>query len=144
MVTARAAGGPVITASSEGATGTASLSVTAATPVPVASVSVSPASSSIQVGGTVQLSATTRDANNNVLTGRVVTWSSATPSLAGVSASGLVTALVVGSVQVTATSEGKTGTSTITVTATSPPPPTGAAEPTGVTVITDRPFSAIS
>ena len=113
-------------------------------PAPVASVTVSPSSASLQVGATQQLSAVTRDANNNVLTGRVITWSSANTSIAGVSASGLVTALVVGSVQVKATSEGVTGTSTITVTTTVPPPPTGTAEPSGMTTITERPFSAIS
>ena len=42
----------------------------------VASVSVSPATPSVNVGQTVQLTATAYDANNNVLTGRAVTWSS--------------------------------------------------------------------
>ena len=143
LVTAVSAGSASITATSEGKTGSALMTVAAA-PAPVATVTVTPAAPSVQVGSTVQLSAVTRDASNNVLTGRVVTWSSANTSIAGVSASGLVTALVVGSVQVTATSEGKTGTSTITVTAAPPPPPPGTAEPSGMTTITERPFSAIS
>jgi uncharacterized protein YjdB len=143
LVTAVAAGSATITATSETKTGSALVTVAAA-PAPVATVTVSPAAPSVQAGSTVQLSAVTRDANNNVLTGRVVTWSSANTSIAGISASGLVTALVVGSVQVTATSEGKTGTSSITVTAAPPPPPPGSAEPTGMNTITERPFSAIS
>jgi uncharacterized protein YjdB len=141
LVTAVSAGSASITATSEGKTGSALMTVAGA-PAPVATVTVTPAAPSVQVGSTVQLSAVTRDANNNVLSGRVVTWSSATPSIAGVSASGLVTALVIGSVQVTATSEGKTGTSTITVTAVVQPPP-GTAEPSGMNTITERPFSAI-
>ncbi len=41
---------------------------------PVASVSVTPPYASVLVGGTVQLSATPRDATGRPLTGRVVTW----------------------------------------------------------------------
>ena len=48
--------------------------------VPVATVTVTPASSSLTVGQTGQLTATLRDAAGNVLTGRTVTWSSNQPS----------------------------------------------------------------
>jgi len=41
--------------------------------VPVASVTVAPSTASLLIGLTVQLTATTKDANQNVLTGRVVT-----------------------------------------------------------------------
>ena len=116
-------------------------------PAPVASVSIAPTSVSLQTGATSQLTATLRDASNNVLSGRVVTWSSANGSIALVSSTGLVTAVAPGTVQITATSETKTGTSTITVQAPQlppPPPPTGSSnEPTGMTLLTQRSFSAL-
>jgi hypothetical protein len=98
------------------------------------------------VGDTQQLSAVTRDASNNVLTGRVVTWTSSNQAIGTVSATGLVTAIAVGSATFTATSETKTGTSAITVTI--PTPPGGGSgwrgnEPAGMTQITDRPFNAV-
>src|SRR2546426_752230 len=88
-----------------------------ATITPVASVAVAPASASVAVSGTVQLAATMKDAVGNVLTGRVVTWTSGTPTVATVSATGLVTGVSAGPATVTAASEGKTGSSAITVNA---------------------------
>ncbi len=122
LVTAVAAGSASITASSEGQSASAAITVNAPAPIPVASISVSPATSTLQVGGTVQLSAVTRDGNNNVLTGRVISWSSSSAAVATVSASGLVTAVAAGSATITATSEGKSGTSAITVSAPAPVP----------------------
>jgi uncharacterized protein YjdB len=112
LVTGVAAGTITITATSEGKSGTATVTVTIP---PVASVAVSPSSSSLQIGGTVQLTATTKDSAGNVLTGRVVTWASSAPAVATVSASGLVTAVAAGSATLTATSEGKNGTASVTV-----------------------------
>jgi len=114
-------------------------------PAPVASVTVSPSSSSLIVGSTVQLSATTRDASNNVLTGRVITWSSANAGIASVNSTGLVSAVGGGAIQVTATSEGKTAGATITVAALPPPPPPGSSnEPAGMTLIDQRQFNSIA
>ena len=118
VVTGVAAGSATITATSEGKSGTASATVTAVL-APVASVSVSPATPSVTVGQTVQLTATAYDANNNVLTGRAVTWSSSNTGIATVSSSGVVTGVAAGSATITATSEGKSGTASVTVT---PPP----------------------
>src|SRR6266705_2719887 len=64
--TGAATGSTTIAATSEGHSGTATLTVTAVT-VPVASVTVSPASASVAVGQTVQLAATPKDANGNAL-----------------------------------------------------------------------------
>ena len=122
LVTGVAAGTATITATSEGKSGTATITVTAAAPPPVATVTVSPATASVAVGKTVQLAATTKDANGNVLTGRSITWSSGATGTATVSSSGLVTGVAVGTATITATSEGKSGTATITVTASAPPP----------------------
>ncbi len=144
LVTAVAAGATAITALSETIAGNSAITVTAVAPVPVASVSVSPAAPSIQVGSIVQLSASVRDANNNILTGRSVTWSTANAAIASVSTAGLVTAVTAGSTQITATSETKTGSAAVTVTAVPPPPPPGSFEPSGMTVLTQRPFSAMN
>src|SRR6266446_5875861 len=100
-----------ITATSEGQSGTATVTV----PVPVASVTVAPPTASVVIGQTVQLTATTKDANQNVLTGRVVTWASGNTAAATVSATGLVTGVAQGQATITATSETKSGTATVTV-----------------------------
>src|SRR5205814_7389783 len=99
LVTAVAAGPATSTATSEGQTGTAALTVTT---VPVASVVVSPATASRQVGQTVQLTATPQDVGGNALTGRVVTWSSSNTSVATVTGSGLVTGVAAGPATITA------------------------------------------
>jgi trimeric autotransporter adhesin len=103
----------IVTATVEGITGTATVNVI---PPPVATVVVDPSTVPLQVGRTQQLNATTRDANNNVLTGRNVSWSSNNTSVATVSSTGLVTAVSAGTATVTATSEGRTGTASVTVT----------------------------
>jgi len=112
LVTSVAAGSATITATSEGQSGTALISVTAA---PVASVAVTPAAVGLQPGGTVQLTATPKDANGNPLTGRGVVWTSSTGAVATVGSSGLVTAVATGAATITATSEGQSGSSSITV-----------------------------
>lgn len=119
MVKGVGTGTATITASSEGRTGTATVTVTA---VPVATVTVSPASATIASGATQQLSTTLRDAGGTVLTGRVVTWSTSSGTIAQVNTAGLVQGTGAGTATITATSEGQTGTSSITVT--SPPPGT--------------------
>src|SRR2546426_3914892 len=118
------AGTATITAISEGQSGQASLSVSN---VPVATVTVSPASASVTVGQTAQLTATAKDAAGNALSGRAITWTSSNSGVATVTGTGLVTGVGAGSATGTATSEGKSGTATITVTAPPPPPPPPAA-----------------
>jgi len=117
LVTAVAAGSATITATSEGQNGTAAVTVTTPAPAPVASVTVSPATLSLQVGGTQLLTATLRDASGNVLTGRVVTWASDNALVGTVTGNGLVAALLAGGATITATSEGKSGSAALTVTA---------------------------
>src|SRR5207248_1231589 len=118
LVTAQAVGTATITATSEGKSGTAAITVT---DVAVASVDVAPATASVPVNGTVQLVATPKDGSGTPLAGRVVTWASSSTTIATVSASGLVTGKAAGTATITATSEGKSGTAAITVIA--PPPP---------------------
>src|SRR5438093_3520891 len=112
LVTGVAAGSATITATSEGHGGTAVIAVTNA---PVASVSVSPASGSVTAGQTAQLTAILKDANGNLLSGRIVTWGSSNTAVASVNGSGLVTGVVAGSATITATSEGQSGRAALTV-----------------------------
>lgn len=124
VVKAVSNGSTTVTATSEGKTGTAQVTVVSAvvSPSPVVSVVVSPASGSLTVGGTLALSAATRDASGNSLSGRVVAWSSSASQTATVSSSGVVTGVAAGSATITATSEGKTGSAIITVQAPAPAP----------------------
>ena len=59
--------------------------------------------------------ATTRAADDEVLTGREVLWSSSDDGVATVDAAGEVTAVSPGTATITATSEGVKGTGTVTV-----------------------------
>ena len=86
-------------------------------PKPVSSVQLSSAAPTLEVGGTVTLAATTRDAQNNVLNGRAIAWSSNAPQTATVSATGTVVAVAAGVARVTATSEGKSAEAVIAVNA---------------------------
>ena len=87
-----------------------------ASSLPVASVRVSPESSSVEVGQTLQLTAAPQDSTGHALSGRTVMWTSSDERVATVSSSGRVAALSVGSATITAASEGKRGVATITVT----------------------------
>src|SRR5207249_3583581 len=86
------------------------------TNVPVASVTVSPATASLTVGATTQLTATPKDANGTALGGRVVTWGTSNAAIATVSASGLARGVAAGGATITATSEGQSGSAAVTVT----------------------------
>src|SRR3989441_596577 len=113
LVTGVAAGSATITATSDGQSGTAAMTVTN---VPVARVTVTPLIASLLMGAAVQLTATPTDALGNPLSGRVVTWSSNAPGVAAVNSTGLVTGLGIGAVTITATSEGQSGSAAVTVT----------------------------
>jgi uncharacterized protein YjdB len=113
VVTGVSPGSATITASREGVSGSASVTVQL---VPVARVVVSPASTSVKHGNTKQLVAVAYDAANNIITGRAVTWSSSDTKVATVSATGVVKGVTVGTVTITATVDGKSGTSIVKVT----------------------------
>jgi uncharacterized protein YjdB len=100
---------------SSGVAGTVNLTVTVP---PVASVTVSPAGTSLLVGGTQQLQAVPRDASGTLIAASDVQWSSGNPAVAAVSATGLVTAMAPGGpVTITATSGAASGTAQVTVSA---------------------------
>ncbi|MBI4543961.1 MAG: Ig-like domain-containing protein, partial [Gemmatimonadetes bacterium] len=112
LATAAAQGTATIQASSEGLTGAASLAVEQRP----ASLAVAPAALSFSsLGATSQLTATVRDANGHVAPGAAVSWSSANPAIATVSATGLVTAVANGATAVTASSGSASASASITV-----------------------------
>lgn len=91
--------------------GTAAVTVRA----PVASVTLTPANATVRVGGVQQFVAMLRDSNGNVLAGRTVTWTSSNTAVATVDATGNASANAIGSVTITATSEGKSMTAMLNV-----------------------------
>jgi uncharacterized protein YjdB len=101
-----------ITATSEGKTGTALITVNKA---PVASVKFPTVYVVLLVGQSQQLAVMIKDADGNVLGGRVKTWSSSDASIVNVSTTGLVTGLKQGSVTITVTSEGISDTRSVEV-----------------------------
>ena len=114
-VTAVGAGTATITATSEGKSGTAMVNASAVI-LPVSTIALSPASISVNIGSSAQVTATTKDANGVVLTGRVVVWTSSNPLVALVSPTGVVTGVTVGTTTITATSEGISSSITATIT----------------------------
>jgi uncharacterized protein YjdB len=118
LVTAVAVGPATITATSGSVSGAAAVAVTQ---VPVATVTIAPTSISIGQNATTTLTATTKDASNNVLTGRVITWqvTSGATFVTLVTTTGAsidVVGAVTGTATITATSEGISKNSTVTVT----------------------------
>jgi serine/threonine protein kinase len=120
-VTAVTPGRAVVTAASEGKTGSVTLTVAPPAPPPpaaVATVEVRPASASVAVNQDVRLDATERDRDGNTLSRRREEWTSSDPSIASVSSNGVVTGVAAGNARITARSEGVASTPvTVTVTA---------------------------
>ncbi len=112
VVTAVAPGTATISATSEGRSGTAAITVV---PVPVARVVLSADVASLAVGASTILSAQTQSAAGAPLAGRVIAWTSTAPTVASVT-NGVVTAIAVGTAGIIATAEGRADTATITVT----------------------------
>jgi uncharacterized protein YjdB len=117
VVTAVAPGTATVTATSEGRTGSAALTVT---PPVVASVGVALSAGALQTGQTAVATVTLRAADGELLTGRPVAWASSDGAIANVAADGTVRALGPGRATITATSEGRTGAAVLTVTAPAP------------------------
>lgn len=115
LVTAVSEGSATITATSEGQSGGAQLTVA---PPPVATVTVTLSAGTVTAGSTPQATAVLRDAGGAELAGRTVTWSSSEVGVATVvPGTGAITAVAPGTTTITATSEGRNGTAVLTVTA---------------------------
>lgn len=126
-LTATPAGGSSFTGWGGACSGTGACNVTmtqaravtatfAVAPAAVAAVVVTAPLTNLDEGATGQLTATVRDAAGNVLTGRIVTWSSSDQGTATVTSAGQVAGIAEGdTVIVTATSEGVSGTAKVVV-----------------------------
>ena len=106
LVTGLSLGTARIIATAEGVADTVTLQVTR---VPVASISVSPLQANVTEGQSVQFRAIVTDSVGSEVTDRAVEWLTSDPTRATVNATGLVTTIAAGAVNVVATSEGRVG-----------------------------------
>ncbi|MFN8573914.1 MAG: Ig-like domain-containing protein [Gemmatimonadaceae bacterium] len=106
LVTIVGLGTSVITATSEGKAGT--FTVRALAPVATVTLSSGFTGDSTIGNATKQSTVVLKDASNNVLTGRPVTYNSSNTGVATISASGFISVIGMGSTDITATSEGVT------------------------------------
>ncbi|MEO8140852.1 MAG: Ig-like domain-containing protein, partial [Gemmatimonadota bacterium] len=97
---------------------------------PVASISISPINPTVKTAKTVQLTAVALDSAGAVLSQAPITWAVIDPTMATISAGGLITGLTAGATTVTASSGSAADTVPLTVT---PGPPIG--PPVSVTVL---------
>ncbi len=104
VVTGIAAGAATITATADGISGTANVTVI---PVPVVAVLIAQRTPSVRPGETVQLSAIAQDAIGRPLAGRTIAWTSKNPATATISNTGLVSGVSTGTTFIVASSEGK-------------------------------------
>lgn len=96
----------------EGAVDTVSFTVSK---IPVVSVTVSPPQRTVTEGGTAQFTPVVRDSADNIVTDRVVDWTSSNTTIATVSSTGLVTTTAPGTVTITAISETRQGTASLII-----------------------------
>lgn len=102
-VTASAASLPTLTFTATGVAGA------------VARVEITNTAPTLTTGQTFKLTARALDANNNVISGATIGWSSANANVATVDATGTVTAVGAGTALITASSGGVSATQTISV-----------------------------
>jgi hypothetical protein len=113
-VAAVAPGTVTITATSEGRSESAVITVTNANGTTVA---ITPSPMLVAIGGTAQLTAVARDASGATIPGQTFTFTSSDASIATVSASGVVTGVRAGVVAITAIAQNTPGTTNVTVVA---------------------------
>lgn len=97
----------------EGAVDTASFTVTK---IPVLTVALSPQQRTVVEGSSAQFTPTVTDSAGNIVTDRVIDWTSSNTTIATVSSAGLVTTTAPGSVTITAISETRSGTASLIIT----------------------------
>ncbi|MBB4638920.1 Ig-like domain-containing protein [Longimicrobium terrae] len=112
-----AEGAQTARATTLGAMGLISVEFRATLAAKVARVQVAPDPLALLTGRTGVLVATAYDAQNRMITGRQVAWTSSAPAIASVAAGGVVTGVAAGSARVTATVDGVAGSAAVQVTA---------------------------
>lgn len=110
-VTAAGAGETQISATADGVSGTATVTVDLA----VTSLELTPADTTVRVGGTVTYQASALDSNDNPIDGATVAWSSSDAAVATVDDTGMATAQAMGTATITAETDGISATATLTV-----------------------------
>ncbi|MEP6495569.1 MAG: Ig-like domain-containing protein [bacterium] len=111
VVTAVTPGTATITATSNGVSGTATVTVQSV----VGSVSVAIADRAITAGKSTTATATVRDGSGAVISGQTVTWASNNTSAATVSSTGVITGVAVGNAVITATTNDLNGSAIVGV-----------------------------
>ncbi len=81
----------------------------------VARVAITPATSTLDVGATAQLTAVAYDASGAVVQGKAIAWSSSASTVASITSTGLLTGVTPGTATITATADGRRGTADVTV-----------------------------
>ena len=116
VASAHATGDALISAISEGVTGTARVRVIPPR-IPVSFITITPPTLGAWVNQAVDYVSATRvfSANGTPLEGRTITWSVSDPTIARMETNGAVRTLRPGSTQVMATSEGVSGRATLVV-----------------------------
>ncbi|HWP70538.1 MAG TPA: Ig-like domain-containing protein, partial [Gemmatimonadaceae bacterium] len=116
LATALGAGATAISASANGVTGVAVLSVSLPAGPPLFII-VSPGSATLTaLGATQQFTAIAFDSKGAIVPNVSFTWSSSNPAVATVSANGVATAVSPGSVSIVAAAAGRTGSASLSVT----------------------------
>ncbi len=111
FVTAVADGSATITATTAGVSGMSFITVQQR----VATVVVTPSTATIVPGGTLRFSPVARDARGNAVPGKSFEWSSSNEGVALVDSEGLVTAINLGSVMISAAADAATGNADVDV-----------------------------
>ena len=112
LVTAVQPGKTQIAASRSGRSAVATVTVSA---LPAALVRVSPTAANVFVGSTTPLTGEVLDTGGGLLHGYTIAWTSSSPTVATVNASGIVTGVALGNVVVTARAAGLSGTAVVSV-----------------------------
>ncbi|MBX3148081.1 MAG: Ig-like domain-containing protein [Gemmatimonadales bacterium] len=99
LVTGHVPGSATIVATAEGVSGTVQVTVVAV----AARVVLDRDTAVVQLGATLQLAAEVQDAEGDVIAGRTVAWTTTAPTVATVSATGVVTAAQTGQARIVAT-----------------------------------------
>lgn len=112
LVVAVSPGTATISAEADNVSGSAAVVVR---PRPIGAVIVSPAQATLALGESTALTVQVTDQNGNLLTGRAITYTSESATIAQVSTDGVVRGVGVGSTRIRVTSEGQTGIMSVTV-----------------------------
>lgn len=106
IVTAKAPGQTWVVAFVPGKAADSTLVTVVANPNSVALVDINVPQNTVQVGATIQFSATVRNASNGVIQGKNISWQSSNTAVLSINNSGLATAASAGTAQITATADG--------------------------------------